>query len=176
MSSKTCITLSSCPYVYGWSVVLKLSLVLKASWSLPQNIEVNLRSRSEVIDNSTLFNLTISYTHKSTNFSRKYYVLTKIEWVNFVSLSTTTQTESFFLFVAGNPYKKSIVTRAHFHSGIITSCNNQNGTWCSTFTYWQTRHLVISSKISHFIASHQYICFKTQNILVLTKWMECVLL
>ena len=83
--------------------MLKFSQVSKASCNFHQNLEVNLGSISKMIDTRS--------------------VLTGRKRADFVNRSTTTQTESCFLPVNGNPTTKSIVIRSHLHSSIVIGCN-----------------------------------------------------
>lgn len=58
----------------------------------------------------------------------------------------------------------------------MTNCNSPDSTWCSAFTCWQIKHLATNLEISCFIPGHQYICFRSQNIFILPRWIKYILL
>ena len=80
--------------------MLKCNRVPMASYKLDQNLDVNMGSRSEIIDIGTPCNLTISSTYNWANLFNESSLLTGRKCVDIVSLSTITHMASCCLQVS----------------------------------------------------------------------------
>jgi hypothetical protein len=83
-----------------------------------------------------------------------------MKWAVFVSLSTITQIESFFLAVRGKPIMKSILMSSHFHMGIDNGWSTPDDFKWLAFILWQVSHSATYLAISTFILDHQKLLFK----------------
>ena len=62
-SSRVWMVLSDWPSVWGWNVVLKFNFVPIACCKLGHNLDVNLGSRSDIIETGTPWSLITSFTY-----------------------------------------------------------------------------------------------------------------
>lgn len=131
--------------------MLKFNLVPSDSCNYFQNLEVKRGSQLEIINTGTPWSLTISRIYNSTIFKSGQLVLTTKKWANFVSQFTTTQIAFLLFGDVSKPTTKPMTIHSHFHSRIEIGWSNPVGTWCSTFTHLQVRHLATYSIISFFI-------------------------
>ena len=67
-SSKVWMVLSVCPSVCGWNAMLNFNSIPIAFWILGHNLDMNLGSRSNIIDIGTPCNLTTSLTYNLTMY------------------------------------------------------------------------------------------------------------
>lgn len=99
-------------------------------------------------------------------------VLIGINWVDFVNWSTTTQIESFFLNDFRNPNMKSQVTHSYFQSGIKSGFNKPPGSWCSTLTCWNVKHLDTKPATSLFMPINQWVRFISWYVFFILRWLK----
>ena len=69
---------------------------------------------------------------------------TRMKWTTFAILSTTTMMESCCLDVLIKPIINSMEMTFYFHSRIRIVYNKPHGCLHSTFTYWQSKHLMMN--------------------------------
>ena len=149
------------------------------SYRVYQKWEVNLRSRSDTILDGTPCNLTFSLTYNWTNLAIDILRFTGKKWALFVSRSTITHVASWPWTDLGKWVTKSIAMLSHFLLRISNGCNNSPGLWCSTFAFWQVKHVTTYWVISLFIPDHQNDSFRSWCILVVPgcrlRWLLCLL-
>ena len=70
-SSRVWMVLSDWPSVWGWNVVLRFNFIPNACCKLGHNLDVNLGSRSDIIDTSTPWSLMTLCIYNFVNLSTK---------------------------------------------------------------------------------------------------------
>jgi len=151
-SSKTWLTLSDWPSVWGWNAHIQ---------SCPQGVlYARLKSRGEpriLIWDNGYWNLMepchLIYLNIG-KLSTELVIFIGRNNANFVKRSTMTYIAPFPFLHLGNPNTKSMMIIPHFHSGICNGCNDFAGIWCSTLSCWHTSYLDTYSAISLFILGH----------------------
>ena len=89
------------------------------------------------------------FTYNLANVSIGSIIFMAKNMVDLINMSIIIYIASFSFFSPGNPNMKSIVM-SHLHSRIKKGYKAPCGFWCSTFSYWQTPHLVTYSTIFFF--------------------------
>ena len=133
-TSRVCIICLPHPSVWGCVAILNSNLVPNPVCNSFQNTEVNLASRSIIIEANTLCNRTISFKYNLASFFTGSVVLAGKKWAYLVIQSTITQMESKSFDDFGNLETKSIIIPFNFHSRMYNGCNKSPGLWCSAFS------------------------------------------
>ena len=121
---------SNSPSIWGRKVVLKCKVIPRDFYSFGQTWYVNRGSRSDRIDISTSWSLTISLMYSLANLSKEKILRMARKCADLVSRSTITQMASWPICVWGKPTMKSMVMCSHFHFEIGKGWRVSRGFWC----------------------------------------------
>jgi len=154
---------SDWPCIWWWYAELILNWVPNVIYSDCQNLDVNLRSRSDTMLVGTLYNLTTFLTYNFANLSMDVFWLISRKCTHLVNLSIITQIESLPFVDLGTWVTKFMKMLSHFHWGIssVTSMPLAFGVQSSLF----------GTPTSIFILVHQKDSFRSLYILVIPGCM-----
>lgn len=111
-------------------------------------------SLSDTMDIRTPWKFTISFVKCLKNIFRKSISQISKNCIDFMSLSTITQTPSSFWVWWSFNTSSIVMICSHFHSRIGRGCKNFEGFCLSTFIYFQTKHLATYLAISFFMGTN----------------------
>lgn len=172
ISSRIWFILSVWPSVWGWYAELRIRWVPRLVCNCSQKRATNWVPRSEMMVFGTPCKHSMRSTYNSAYFLAGYTVLTGRKCADLVSLSTTTQMESYPFWVWGNPTMKSMLISSHFHSGMFKGWRVPAGLRWLALTLRQISHSDTYLAISLFILVHQNCCLRSWYILLLPGWID----